>query len=459
MWQLSRAMLLPALALSQLVAPSPATNERRGVEDVALGPPVRTYAECQRTTCRPLAGCPPGTLFVSATSPQANFTTIQAAIASLPHDDTAHTILIAPGTYTEQLNVTRPGPLTLLGQTDAPFQPASPPHADVRSDTDHANAVTVIWSAANADSTGKLTDNAYTSVLTIAPTWEASLTGTGPTGFPVPADTAPGSRDVRLYNLDVRNLAADRAAGPALALGVSYARASFYGCGFYSFQDTVYVGKRGRAFFYDCVVAGEVDFLYGFGTAWVERSTLALRNCGGGITAWKGMYGVIPSMLSILSTYILFSCYVCADERRCTICVAGTNTTFPNKYGAYISSSRVLAANRTVAGAIEGRCPLGRPWNTLHRSVFMNSYLDASVLPAGYVRWQDADPRFDAATTLEAVYRNQGPGYDAAAMAASNVTTVLDDAGVGPYATPRDVFMGWEGEPDDLSWIDQSVLK
>ncbi|KAK7927389.1 pectinesterase [Apiospora marii] len=424
MWKLRRAAVLAALASSQLATSAPSIDGRRSVSDVSLGPPVRTYAECQRKTCRPLAGCPAGTLFVSPDSPLANFTTIQAAIASLPHDDTAHTILIAPGTYVEQLNVTRPGPLTLLGQTDAPFRnSSSAPYADVQSDTDHANEVTVIWASANSDSTGKIVDNAVTSVLTVAPTWEAGLTGTGPTGYPVSPDTPAGSRDFRLYNVDLRNTAATRSVGPALALGVAYARASFYGCGLYSFQDTVYVGKRGSAYFYDCVVAGEVDFLYGFGTAWVERSTLALRNCGGGITAWKG-----------------------------------TDTTFPNKYGVYVSSSRVIAANSTVAATIEGQCPLGRPWNSLHRSVFLGSYLDASILPAGYIKWQDTDPRFDSATTLEAVYRNQGPGYDEGVMAASTVTTVLDDKSVKPYASPRDVFMGWEGEPDDLSWIDQSVL-
>ncbi|KAK8119323.1 pectinesterase [Apiospora kogelbergensis] len=423
MRQFGRSLTLAALALSQLASSVPTTRESCPVDDVSLGPPVRTYADCQRKTCRPLAGCPEGTLFVSANSSLANFTTIQAAIASLPHDDTAHTILIAPGTYVEQLNVTRPGPLTLLGQTNAPFDKGSAPYADVQSDTDHANAVTVVWARANSDNTGKITDNAVTSVLTVAPTWEAALTGTGPTGFPVAGDTPAGSRDFRAYNVDFRNTAADRSVGPALALGVAYARASFYGCGFYSFQDTVYVGKRGSVFFYDGVIAGEVDFLYGFGTAWVAKSTLALRNCGGGITAWKG-----------------------------------TNTTFPNKYGVYVASSRVVSANSTIAAAIKGKCPLGRPWNALHRSVFQGSYLDASVLPAGYIKWQDTDPRFDAATTVEAVYRNLGPGYDEATMAASNVTVVLDDNVAKQYATPRDVFMDWEGKPDDLSWIDSSAL-
>lgn len=48
-------------------------------------------------------------------------------------------------------------------------------------------------------------DNAFTSTLTIAPTLNASLTGAGPTGFDVPADTPFGCTDFRTYNLDLIN--------------------------------------------------------------------------------------------------------------------------------------------------------------------------------------------------------------------------------------------------------------
>ena len=41
------------------------------------------------------------------------FTSISSAVKSLPHDNSAHTIFIYPGTYTEQIRVTRPGPLTV----------------------------------------------------------------------------------------------------------------------------------------------------------------------------------------------------------------------------------------------------------------------------------------------------------------------------------------------------------
>lgn len=76
---------------------------------------------------------------------------------------------------------------------------------------------------------------------------------------------------------------------------------------------------------YKSVIAGQTDFLYGFGTLWIEASKLLLRSCGGGITAWKG-----------------------------------TNTTFTNKYGVYIHDSSVMKVNSSLN--ITHKCALGRPW-------------------------------------------------------------------------------------------------
>jgi pectinesterase len=83
----------------------------------------------------------------------------------------------------------------------------------------------------------------------------------------------------------------------------------------------------GNAYFKYNEIAGQTDFFYGFGTAWVEVTSIPLRACGGGITAWKG-----------------------------------TNTTFENKYGVYIVNSNVHAPNSSVASVIKGKCVLGRPW-------------------------------------------------------------------------------------------------
>lgn len=180
-----------------------------------------------------ISACPDHTLIVSNDSSNAlngnhnnpTFTSIQSAILSLPHDNSSATILVRSGDYTEQLNITRPGPVTLLGETKSPLDASK-------------NQVTVYWSPANE--TPPFADNAFTSVLTVAPTQNASLTGAGPQGWPVPADTPYGNTNFRVYNIDFRNTFSDHPVNrPMLAVSVSYANAGFYYSGFYSIQDTV----------------------------------------------------------------------------------------------------------------------------------------------------------------------------------------------------------------------------
>ncbi|KAI0802480.1 carbohydrate esterase family 8 protein [Xylaria sp. FL0064] len=381
--------------------------------------PAQTYQQCQKRTANQLDGCPTGTIYVSQTDKSAQFQTIQSAISSLPNDTSPHVILIAPGIYTEQLNVTRQGPLTLLGVSDRPSLGET--YSNITYDSAQENDVQIYWNSANHDAI--FSDNVYTGVLTVGPNLNATLTGSGPTGFPVPDDTPFGCTDFRAYNIDFHNEFAPYSDGPAHAVGVSRANAGFYSCGFYSWQDTVYIGKLGNAYFYDTVVAGQTDFLYGFGTLFIECSSLSLRSCGGGITAWKG-----------------------------------TNTTFANKYGVYISNSQLLAANSSIAPIITDKCSLGRPWNAEHRSLFMDTYFDPSILPAGYTAWAGQPNGNIGVNTTMAVYNVSGPGYDAIAEKASNITKVFGDKKAEPFRRPVDVFMTPTGTQPNIKWIDSSVL-
>ncbi|TVY85645.1 putative pectinesterase A, partial [Lachnellula willkommii] len=318
-------------------------------------------------------------------------------VASLPNNTDTYIILIAAGNYTEQVNVTRRGPTYLLGQTSHPKDQSY-------------NTVNIIWAAVAG--TG---DNAYTSTLTVAPTLNASLTGSGPTGFAVPSDTPFGSVDFRTYNLNFINDYAPYAVTPSLALSISRANGGFYYTGFYSYQDTVYVGKLGNAYFKNGEVAGQTDFFYGFGTAWVEKTSIALRSCGGGITAWKG-----------------------------------SNTTFANKYGVYIVDSNVHAANSSLS--IVGKCALGRPWNAQMRAIFARTYLDSSILSTGYIDWVPA--RYTPNLTLQAEYKNYGPGYNVSGRASALSDVQLTDRQWGVYDEPGKVFQTPEGTFGNTGWID-----
>ncbi|KAH8426677.1 putative pectin methylesterase [Aspergillus melleus] len=375
-----------------------------GVHSAAV--PSNSRQACQKSYKR----CAPGTIVVSQSShPAAQFSSVQAAIESLPDDNSTQTILILAGEYKEQVNVTRSGPITLLGQTN-----------DSKDAT--KNKVNLTWAQANHDNTGQAVDNVFSSVLTVAPTLESSYTGSGPTGYPVPENTPFGNVDFRAYNIDFTNTWSDHSDGPAHALSFSRANGGFYYCGFYSYQDTVYVGKLGNAYFHKSIIAGQTDFIYGFGTAWIQSSQLQLRNCGGGITAWKG-----------------------------------TNTSFVNNYGVYIVDSSVKAANASIAPVIKGKCPLGRPWNSLHRSIFANTYEDESILPAGYIDWVvDGQSRLTS-QTFQAEYKAFGPGFSASGRAGTNASIVLDARGYQRYDSPKKVFQTPEGKFGNVGWIDRNV--
>ncbi|KKK21846.1 hypothetical protein ARAM_002878 [Aspergillus rambellii] len=368
----------------------------------AAGIPPKSHRKCQGS----LTACPEGTIIVSKSNPKAHFSTVQAAIESLPNDDSTQTILVLAGEYKEQLNVTRCGPITLLGQTD---------HLTDAS----KNQVTITWAQANHDGTGKSVDNVFSSVLVVAPTLDASYTGSGTTGYPVPEDTPFGNVDFKVYNIDFTNTWADFSDGPAHALSFSRANGGFYYCGFYSYQDTVYVGKLGNAYFYKSIIAGQTDFLYGFGTAWIQSSEILLRGCGGGITAWKG-----------------------------------TETTFENKYGVYVVGSSVMAANTSIAPQIVGQCALGRPWNSLHRSIFALTSEDASIDPIGYIDWVVGGVSRLTNETFMAEYRAFGPGFNATGRASSNTTMELNRKEYNPYDSPAKVFLTPDGEPGNVGWID-----
>ncbi|TFY56902.1 hypothetical protein EVJ58_g7348 [Rhodofomes roseus] len=336
-------------------------------------------AACQYPTSDPLEDCPAGTILVG---PSTNYTTIQAAVHSLPNDTSPYIILVTSGNYTEQVNVTRLGPVTLLGQTTAPNDRTQ-------------NTVHVYWAEVAGPN-----NNARTSTLTAAP-----------------AGAPYGSTDFRVYNMDFINDYAPYSDTPSLALDVSYANASFYYTGFYSYQDTIYVGTLGNAYFYDSEIAGQTDFFYGYGTAWVQSSLVTMRSCGGGITAWKG-----------------------------------TNTTFDNKYGVYIHDSAIMKENNSLS--IAGECALGRPWNAQMRAIFAHCYLDDSIRPAGYIEWQPTDPRIDYNTTM-AEYEDFGPGFNLTGRAEGNVTLLMTEEEYEPYSNVEKVFQyPPSGDFGNVGWID-----
>ncbi|KAG7088759.1 hypothetical protein E1B28_012725 [Marasmius oreades] len=317
----------------------------------------------------PLEGCPAGTIFVSQKTNDSNakFKSVQEAILSLPAEGAA-TILIGEGEYHENVNITRSAPITLLGQVSARL--ANSANQPFFTNASIKNLVQIF----DTRFVQSGLDDASSAVLTVAPNGAGALIGAGPTGAPLQPKF--GNVNFKAYNIDFQNRAANFSISQALVTDISYANASFYGCSFASFQDTWYTGRNASTYLVDSVIFGQTDYLFGFGTAWFQNVILANRACGGGIVAWKG-----------------------------------TNLTDApgNRYGAYISDSRIIRspdANSTTN--ITQSCFLGRPWNDLATTVFLNVFMEDVIQPVGWTTFSGRPDIMN--TTFYAEFNSTGLG-------------------------------------------------
>ncbi|KAG6716692.1 hypothetical protein I3842_04G061000 [Carya illinoinensis] len=165
-------------------------------------------------------------------------------------------------------------------------------------------------------------------------------------------------------------------AGPenhqAVALRSGADLSVFYRCGFEGYQDTLYVHSQ-RQFYKECYIYGTVDFIFG-------NAAVVLQNCM--IYARKPMSG-----------------------QQNTVTAQGR--TDPNQNtGISIHNSRVMAAADLVPALGSVKSYLGRPWKEHSRTVFMQTYIDTLVDPAGWLEW-DGDFALD--TLYYGEYKNIGP--------------------------------------------------
>lgn len=165
-------------------------------------------------------------------------------------------------------------------------------------------------------------------------------------------------------------------AGPqnhqAVALRSGSDLSVFYRCGFEGYQDTLYVHSQ-RQFYKECYIYGTVDFIFG-------NAAVVLQNCM--------IYARRPM-----------------DKQKNIVTAQGR--TDPNQNtGISIHNSRVMAANDLTPVLSSFKTFLGRPWKEYSRTVFMQTYLDSLVDPAGWFEW---DGDFALNTLYYGEYKNIGP--------------------------------------------------
>ncbi|KAK1233364.1 hypothetical protein PQX77_003473 [Marasmius sp. AFHP31] len=181
---------------------------------------------------------PSGAIVVRpGTTTSGEFKTIQSAVNSLPNDSSSRSIFLYPGTYTEQVYITRSGPLTIYGYT-----------SDTSSYT--GNQANIAFGL-GADQAGS---NDASGTLRIH------------------------KDNFKMYNVNVRNT---RGKGiQAIALSQYGNRAGFYGCGFYGYQDTMLV-NQGTQVYLKGYIEGRTDFIFGlYGQVYFGGNTIAVSGPG-----------------------------------------------------------------------------------------------------------------------------------------------------------------------------------
>ncbi|KAJ6485231.1 pectin lyase fold/virulence factor [Mycena vulgaris] len=184
---------------------------------------------------------PPGAVIVKPdTKVAGEFSDLGAAVNSLPADNTSQVVFVYPGLYVGQVNVSRAGPVKIMGYTKNSF--------DFQS-----NTVTLVHNSS------------------LATAGSDDLTGT----------LRILSNNVSLYNLNIRNdFGVAVSNGQAIALSNQGDQVGVYACGLYSYQDTLYTNV-GNHVYLRSYIEGAVDYIFGrHSIAYFEGNTIASKGAG-----------------------------------------------------------------------------------------------------------------------------------------------------------------------------------
>nr|QIR83168.1 pectin methylesterase 10 [Cunninghamia lanceolata] len=196
------------------------------------------------------------------------------------------------------------------------------------------------------------------------------------------------ARDITFIN----NAGPENHQAVALRVGADYS--AIYRCNFIGYQDTLYVHSL-RQFYRECDIYGTVDFIFGNAAVVIQNSNIFPRR----------------PMANQKNT-------ITAQSRK-----------DPNQNtGISIHNCKVAAAKELIPVKSQFPTYLGRPWKMYSRTVYMQTFLDDLIDPAGWLEWSG---NFALKTLYYGEYRNTGPGANLAGRvkwSGYRVITTADEA-------------------------------
>ena len=220
--------------------------------------------------------------------------------------------------------------------------------------------------------------------------------------------TASGD-DFRLENLTVKNDYWDNPANKpsqAVALSVTGDKDVFTHVRLLGAQDTLYAnkgkgGRMARQYFSDCYIEGHVDFIFGNAKAYFQRCEL---------------HGIAHQ--SVMFT---------AQSKNA-----------PDEDSAYVFDHCKLTADPAAQ-----YIALGRAWRPYATVIYLNTAMEAAVIPEGWREWTPGKTE-TLKTATYAEYKSTGPGANPAAR--EPLSHQLSDSEAAKWSL--DAFFG-----GDTAWI------
>lgn len=250
-----------------------------------------------------------------------DFTTIQSALDRMLADNNPgrNTLFIKAGVYEEKL---------YIGS-----------HSDSKNTVismigEHRDSVIIRWDDYNGKQIRYYNSNTLTS-----------------SGTPQSATFTVNAPDFYMENVTVVNSYTSK---QAVALYNVGDRQTFKHCRLVGFQDTHYLKKGKRSFFYDCLIEGGTDFILAGGTAVFYRCTLKSLSGGQYITAPED----VPYTAQLASGKTLY-------------------------YGFIFIDCELVGDGKLSNGSVY----LGRPWQGSSGCLYLSCRLGAHIRPEGWATW------------------------------------------------------------------------
>lgn len=195
----------------------------------------------------------------------------------------------------------------------------------------------------------------------------------GPYGYEMGTSATPtlsiNGNDVLVENLTIENSAGTGLIyGQAVAVGANGDRLVFRNCALSAYQDTLLTGGIGRQYYENCLIKGDVDFIFGSATAVFNKCRIYSINRG--------------------------------EDPNGYLTAASTSPI--QKYG-YVFINCKLETGAAAPQSVF----LGRPWEGFAAVAYINCWMGPHIKAEGWDNWNK--PKYET-TARYAEYGSSGPG-------------------------------------------------